>query len=84
MCGRDVLSDELPLAFWLDGTWKTDKGSFIDGKFTPVEGTEVDEQYIKTVKAIISNKITFAKAVANRNYFNYITPELENMGIIDP
>ena len=84
MCGRDVLSDELPLAFWLDGTWKTDKGSFIDGKFTPVEGTEVDEQYIKTVKAIISNKITFAKAVANRNYFNYITPELEKMGIIDP
>lgn len=84
MCGRDVLSDELPLVFWLDGTWKTDQGSYVDGKFTPVEGVEVDEQYIKTVKAIISNKITFAKAVANRNYFNYITPELEKMGVIAP
>ena len=38
----------------------------------------------KNVKAIVSNKITFAKVVANQNYFNYITPELEKLGVITP
>ena len=78
MCGRDVLSDQEPLAFWLDGSWKTDKGSYDGntGVFTPAEGVQVDEAYIKNIKAIISNKQKFSKAVSYYNYFNYITPAL--------
>ena len=81
MCGRDVFSEQEPLAFWLDGSWKTDKGSYDGntGKFTPVEGFEANEDYIKRVKANISNKQKFSKAVSYYNYFNYVTPELEKM-----
>ena len=49
------------------------------GKFTPVEGFEANEDYIKRIKATISNKQKFSKAVSYYNYFNYITPELEKM-----
>ncbi|MBE6978778.1 MAG: hypothetical protein E7431_00145 [Ruminococcaceae bacterium] len=77
MCGRDIFSEEEPLAFWLDGSWKTDKGSYSDGKFTPAEGVTVDEEYIQRVKTTISNKKTFSQAVTFYNYFNYITAALD-------
>ena len=81
MSGRDVLSDDMPLAFWLDGSWRTDKGSYNGNNsvFTPAEGVEVDEDYVKQIRGIINNKINLSKAVAYYNYFNYVTPELEKL-----
>ena len=84
MCGRDVFSEEEPLAFWLDGSWKTDRGSYSEGVFTPVEGTDKDEEYIQRIKTKINNKKTFAQAVTYYNYFNYITAALEEMHVSFP
>ena len=81
MCGRDVLSDQMAIAFWMDGSWKTTLGSYNgnNGKFTPAEGVEVDENYIKSMTAYAQNKKTYSKAVTYYNYFNYINAELERM-----
>ena len=84
MCGRDVFSTQQPLAFWLDGSWKTDKGSYNGntGKFTPEEGVEVDQTYLDNIRSSINNRCNYSKAVSYYNYFNYITPELERMNVI--
>ena len=84
MCGRDVFSDQQPLAFWLDGSWKTDKGSYDGntGKFTPKDGVEVDQTYLDYIRSIVNNKCTYSKAVSYYNYFKYITPVLEKMNVI--
>lgn len=69
--GRDVFSDDLPLALWNSYSWKTDKGSYnsATGTFTPAEGVTVTDEYIDTVKAIVSNKIYFSKVALNRDYY---------------
>lgn len=78
MCGRDVFSEQQPVAFWIDYSWKTEKGSYnaSTGIFTPVEGVEVDEDYISYMHSYVRNKFTFSKAVHYHNYFNYITEAL--------
>lgn len=86
MCGRDVFSDEMELVFWLDGSWKTDKGSYdgYRGKFTPAEGVELEDEkaYVESIRSVVKNKCTYSQAVAFYNYFNYITPELEKLGVL--
>ena len=81
MCGRDVFSDQMAIALWVDGSWKTTMGSYngYNSQFTPAEGVEVDENYIKSMNAYIRNKWTYSKAVTYYNYFNYINAELERM-----
>lgn len=83
MCGRDVFSDQMPLAFWIDGFWKTDLGSYngYTGQFTLAEGVEIEDvdAYIKSIRSVIKNKLTYAQAVAYYNYFDYINAELERM-----
>ena len=86
MCGRDVFSDQMELVFWLDGSWKTDKGTYdaYRGKFTPAEGVELEDEkaYIANIRAIVKNKCTYSQAVTYYNYFNYVTPELEKLGVL--
>lgn len=80
LVGRDVFSDEIPLALWPDYTWKTEMG-FYDGStgtFTPAEGVEVDEEYVASVRTIVANKINFSRMVQSLNYYNYLTPYLPN------
>ena len=86
MCGRDVLSDQMAIALWTDGSWKTTQGSYngYNSQFTPAEGVEVDENYIKSMNAYIRNKWTYSKAVTYYNYFDYINAELERMRAPEP
>ena len=81
MCGRDVFSDQQPVAFWIDYSWKTEKGSYnaSTGKFTPAEGVEVDDAYLEYMHAYVRNKFTFSKAVYGHDYFNYITAALQEL-----
>ena len=86
MCGRDVFSDQMPIALWVDGSWKTTKGVY-DGKttkFYPEEGVEVDQEYIKGINTLVRNKWNLSKAVTYNNYFDYINAELEKMGVTVP
>ena len=79
MCGRDVFSDQQAVAFWIDYSWKTEKGTYSasSGKFTPAEGEEVTEEYLKYMHAYVRNKFTYARAVQKQNYFNYLVKALE-------
>ena len=69
--GRDVFSDELPLAIWNSYSWKTDKGSYnaSTGTFTPADGVSVPDDYVDTVKSIVGNKIYFSKVALNNDYY---------------
>ena len=73
--GRDVFSEEEPLVYWPNGSWKTDKGYYNanKGTFTPNEGLEVEEGYVERIKALVSNKQTFSRGVQNYNYYDVIS-----------
>ena len=74
--GRDVLSDAMPLIIWTDNlSWATDLGYYNakTKKFTMREGvTEIPEDYVKTMRAYVSNCKTYSKNVAEKDYFSYL------------
>lgn len=78
LVGRDVFSEEIPLVLWPDHSWKTDKGTYDSGTgtFTPVDGVEADEDYVKYVSSLVSNKITFSKSVQKYDYYKYVNKVL--------
>ena len=75
--GRDVFSDAEPIMFNTGYDWKTDKGTYIasSGTFTPVEGVTVDDDYVKRISKIVSNKMTFNKGLINYDYFKHVFGE---------
>ena len=79
LVGRDVFSDAEPIVLWYDYTWKTDRGCYDSStrQFTPAEGVEVDETYVKRIADIVYNKIYYSREVQNTDYFNYLSPLLE-------
>ncbi len=71
--GRDVFSDAMPIAMWTSNlSWVTDKGYYNAStkKFTPREGvTDIPEDYVKNVRAYVSNCKTYSKNVSSSDYF---------------
>ena len=78
LVGRDVFSEEAPLVFWPDHSWKTDKGTYDSSsrKFTPNEGVTVEEGYAKRISAQVSNKLSYSKAIQTQDYFDYVVKAL--------
>ena len=82
MVGRDVFStDEAIIFFGGAGSWKTEKGTYSsrNGKFTPAEGVEVEDGYVKRINTIVRNKISYCKDVAKYDYFNYVSEALKEL-----
>ena len=80
MVGRDVFStDEAIIFFGGAGSWKTEKGTYSsrNNKFTPAEGVEVEDGYVKRINTIVRNKISYCKNVAKYDYFNYVADALK-------
>ena len=75
MVGRDVFSDTEALVLSYTHTWITEKGLYNaeKGKFFPKEGVEVEDDYVKRIAAIVSNKIKYSREAANIDYFNYVS-----------
>lgn len=74
--GRDVFSDAVPIVFDLGYNWKTDKGTYSSGKFTPVnEQEQVSDEYIENMKTIVKNKINFSRGVLNKDYYRHVFEE---------
>ena len=71
LVGRDVFSNQMPLAIWADYSWKTDKGSYNSStkEFIANEGVTVDEDYVESIKAIVRNKFKFSKYVLENDYY---------------
>ena len=72
LVGRDVFSDAEALVLWTNFNWKTEKGAYMNGKFTPAEGVEVEDGYVERISTIVQNKITYSRSVAKQDYFNYL------------
>ena len=79
LVGRDVLSDELPLIFWNNYSWKTDKGSYNSSTktFTPAEGVSVEEGYVEMIQDLVSNRMVFSKLVQRNNYYDVLQSLLQ-------
>lgn len=76
-CGRDVFSDQEPLVFWPNHSWKTDKGQWDASKssgteFTPAEGVEVTEEYLNQIRKTVSNKIKYSYQILDMDYFKLV------------
>ena len=81
LVGRDVFSEAEPLVLWNNYKWKTDKGSFMNGKFVPAEGVEVEDGYEARISAIVKNKINYSQSVAKLDYFNYLAEYHHPLGV---
>lgn len=83
LVGRDVLSTADPLVLWPDYSWKTDKGSYdaSTGVYTSADGSEMSQDYIDYIDAIVANKISYSRTVQNKNIFRLIKMELEAAGV---
>lgn len=80
--GRDIFSDALPVVYNGAYDWKTDKGLYLNskGKFIPNEGAEVSDEYIRSVKAIVKNKINFSKKALSNDYYTHVFGENDDDG----
>ncbi|MBR6603944.1 MAG: sulfatase-like hydrolase/transferase, partial [Clostridia bacterium] len=74
LVGRDVFSEAEPIVLWTNYSWLTDKGTYDarTGTFTPMNGAEVDDAYVKRIKGIVGNKINYSKSVISLDYFNIL------------
>lgn len=70
--GRDVFSDQQPLVFNMNYDWKTDLGTYVNGKFTANENAEVPEGYVDSIKALVRNKITFCEMYNQTDFFGHL------------
>ena len=73
MPGRDVFSDAPALVFTTGYAWKTDYGTYVNGKFTPTyEDVELPEGYVSSIKSIVSNKILYCRNAPECDYLRYL------------
>lgn len=81
LVGRDVFSDTEPLVFWLDYTWKTDKGLYDSyyEEFYPADGVnmtkEEQEAYTDRITQTVINKINYSRAAVSSDYFYHLFGE---------
>lgn len=75
MPGRDVFSDAPALVYRTNYDWKTELGTYYasSGKFVPVsDDVVIPEDYVKTIKAIVKNKISYCDGVLETDYYRHI------------
>ena len=81
LVGRDVLSDSEAIVLWGDYDWKTRYG-YYDASASTFYPTPAGEElsadqdalseYIKRIKALVKNKISFSKSVNKYDYYNVV------------
>ena len=81
LVGRDVFSNTEPLVFWLDYTWKTDKGLYDSyyEEFYPADDVEMSEEeqetYVDRITQTVINKINYSRAAVSSDYFYHLFGE---------
>ena len=71
--GRDVFSDAMPLVFFLGNDWKTDKGIYVNGKFTAnKDAGTLPANYVANVKTIVNNKKAMCKNLQTVDYYGHL------------
>ena len=74
LTGKDILSTSMGLAVFNNRSWVTDKGTYYANskKFVPKETMENQDEYVKNINAIVSNRLNIAKLILKNNYYNYL------------
>ncbi len=73
--GRDLLSDSDPLAIWVNGSWKSERGYYnaATNKFTPNDvNAIVDEDYVNKITLDASRRIDYSRQISNHNFFDFL------------
>ncbi len=72
--GKDILSTELGLAIFGNSSWVSDKGTYYasSGEFVSRDGSVVDNDYIKYMNSVVSNKITMSKYIMTEDYYKKV------------
>ena len=72
--GKDILSTEPGLAIFGNSSWVSDKGTYYasSGKFVSRDGSVVDNDYIKYMNSVVSNKITMSKYIMTEDYYKKV------------
>ena len=70
--GKDIFSDEETIALFPTGSWVTDKAIYIASKNDyELKDNQVNEDYIKNINKILSNKFTASDNTLKKDYFKY-------------
>ena len=74
LTGKDILSSSMGLAVFNNRSWVSDKGTYYANskKFVPKEQMEEQDEYVKNMNAIVSNRLNIAKLILKTNYYNYL------------
>ena len=74
MMGIDMFSDTDPLVIFLNKSFITDKGRYnsLTREFTPNDGAEVPEDYVKDMLREIEGKFYFSAEILDRDYYNKV------------
>ena len=72
--GKDILSDTEGIAYFTNLSWVTNKGRYYasGNKFVPNEGVEVSDDYVESVKKIVSNRINMSKKIIDTDYYRKV------------
>ena len=70
--GKDLFSDEETIALFPTGSWVTDKAVYFASKNDyKLKDNSVNEEYIKEINKILSNKFTASDNTLKKDYFKY-------------
>lgn len=72
LMGKDIFSNDLGLAFFTNRSWISDKGIYYANKNSFIANTEVDDNYVKTINNVVSNRINMSKLIVKNNYYQYL------------
>lgn len=74
LVGRDVFSDAEPLVLWNNYSWVTTEGRYnsATGKFTPNKNSKADKEYVRRIKSVVADKLTYSRHVVAKNYFQIL------------
>ncbi len=73
--GRDIFSDKDALVFDGSYDWKTNIGTYIASKNTFIPASEevvIPEDYVKTIKNDVRNRMNYCKGVLNCGYYDHV------------
>ena len=71
--GTDALSDSEHIVYSTSYYWKTNKGTYEGGHFTPLtEGEEVSDNYVLETNKKVKDKLTYSKGVLSLDYYRHV------------
>lgn len=76
LMGRDIFSDSMPLVVFENRSWITDKAMYNakTGEVTQLTDELVDEEYVKSVKRIVSAKFKYSTLILEEDYYAAVVP----------